>query len=92
LLFTSRAENLTLEFQTKTRYTRRVCEPECPAEAIKPDTEPGLEDWLKINTDYADKWPVLTAKIDPLPDAEEFDGKKDKYKQYFSEAPGKGDQ
>jgi NAD-dependent dihydropyrimidine dehydrogenase PreA subunit len=20
-----------------------VCEPECPAEAIKPDTEPGLE-------------------------------------------------
>ena len=23
-----------------------VCEPECPAEAIKPDTEPGLEKWL----------------------------------------------
>ncbi len=23
-----------------------VCEPECPAEAIKPDTEGGLEDWL----------------------------------------------
>ena len=68
-----------------------VCEPECPAEAIKPDTEPGLEDWLKINTDYAEKWPVITAKIDPLPEAEEFDGKKDKYKQYFSEAPGKGD-
>ena len=30
-----------------------VCEPECPAEAIKPDTEPNLEAWLKINTEYA---------------------------------------
>ena len=24
-----------------------VCEPECPAEAIKPDTEPGLDKWLR---------------------------------------------
>ena len=28
-----------------------VCEPECPAEAIKPDTEPGLEKWLELNRD-----------------------------------------
>ena len=28
-----------------------VCEPECPAEAIKPDTEPGLEKWLELNTE-----------------------------------------
>ena len=26
-----------------------VCEPECPVEAIKPDTEPGAEKWLSIN-------------------------------------------
>ena len=26
-----------------------VCEPECPADAIKPDTEPGLEKWLSLN-------------------------------------------
>ena len=26
-----------------------VCEPECPAEAIKADTEPGLERWLGLN-------------------------------------------
>ena len=25
-----------------------VCEPECPVDAIKPDTEPGLEKWLDI--------------------------------------------
>ena len=30
-----------------------VCEPECPAEAIKPDTEPDLAFWLKLNPDYA---------------------------------------
>ena len=26
-----------------------VCEPECPAEAIKPDTEPNLDAWLRLN-------------------------------------------
>ena len=30
-----------------------VCEPECPADAIKPDTEPGLEQWLALNAEYA---------------------------------------
>jgi ferredoxin len=39
-----------------------VCQPECPAEAIKADTEPGLEDWLKLNREYAAIWPNLTAK------------------------------
>ena len=40
-----------------------VCEPECPAEAIKPDTEPGLDKWLELNTEYADKWPNITLGI-----------------------------
>ena len=39
-----------------------VCEPECPADAIKPDTESGLDKWLEINTEYAAKWPNITAK------------------------------
>ena len=26
-----------------------VCEPECPAEAIMPDTEAGMEQWLEVN-------------------------------------------
>ena len=30
-----------------------VCEPECPVDAIKPDTEPGLEKWLLLNAEYA---------------------------------------
>jgi ferredoxin len=29
------------------------CEPECPVDAIKPDTEPGLETWLSLNAQYA---------------------------------------
>ena len=39
-----------------------VCEPECPVEAIKPDTEPGLEDFLKLNADFAKIWPNITQK------------------------------
>jgi ferredoxin len=31
----------------------RVCEPECPVDAIKSDSEPGLENWLELNREYA---------------------------------------
>ena len=51
-----------------------VCEPECPVDAIKPDTEPGLEKWLEVNAEYASKWPNITVKSDPPPDAKEFEG------------------
>src|SRR3990170_4660829 len=39
-----------------------VCEPECPADAIKPDTEDGLDEWLEINKKFAASWPNITAK------------------------------
>jgi len=64
-----------------------VCEPECPAEAIKPDTEPGLDKWLKINTEYATIWPNITVKKEPLPEAKEMDGEAGKFEKYFSERP-----
>jgi ferredoxin len=32
-----------------------VCEPECPVDAIKPDTGPGLEKWLSLNAEFF--WP-----------------------------------
>ena len=51
-----------------------VCEPECPAEAIKPDTEGGLDKWLEINTKYASAWPNITEKRDAPADAKELDG------------------
>lgn len=67
-----------------------VCEPECPADAIRPDTEPGLEKWVDFNRKYALKWPVLTVRRDPLPNAAARDGEKDKLSTRFSEAPGEG--
>ena len=42
-----------------------VCEPECPVDAIKPDTEPGLEKWLSLNKEFASKWPNITLKGEP---------------------------
>jgi ferredoxin len=67
-----------------------VCEPECPVEAIKPDTEPGLEEWLKLNAEYAKQWPNITVKREPPPDAKEWEGKPNKV-EHFSPKPGEGD-
>ena len=39
-----------------------VCEPECPVDAIKADSEPGLEKWLSLNAEYAKIWPNITVK------------------------------
>src|SRR3954465_15027992 len=41
-----------------------VCEPECPAEAILPDTESGLEKWLELNTSFSAEWPNIPRKKD----------------------------
>jgi ferredoxin len=68
-----------------------VCEPECPVEAIKPDTEPGLEQWLKLNAKYAAVWPNVTVKREPPADFREFDGVPGKFEKYFSPNPGQGD-
>src|SRR5215471_11333098 len=60
-----------------------VCEPECPVDAIKADSEPGLEKWLSLNAEYARIWPNITVKKAPPPDSKEWEGKPDKL-QYFS--------
>ena len=68
-----------------------VCEPECPVEAIKPDTEPGLEQWLGLNAEYARQWPNITAKKEPPADAKSWEGVSGKFEQHFSSNPGTGD-
>ncbi len=68
-----------------------VCEPECPIEAIVPDSDPRAEEFLEMNREYAEKWPVLTRQKPPLATAEEFKDKKNKFKEYFSPNPGEGD-
>jgi len=67
-----------------------VCEPECPADAIRPDTEPGMEQWVEFNRKYSEQWPVIISKKDPRPGAEEHDGEPGKLEKYFSENPGEG--
>ena len=69
-----------------------VCEPECPAEAILPDTDPGAESWLKLNADMAQKWPNITRMIEAPADADEFKGVSGKFEKYFSDKPGEGNQ
>src|SRR5436189_1625609 len=44
-----------------------ICEPECPVDAIKADTEPGLEKWLSLNAEYAKIWPNIAVKKRPRP-------------------------
>ena len=68
-----------------------VCEPECPVEAIKPDTEPNLEKWLQVNREYSEKWPNITSKKEPPADADDYRDKPDKFEKYFSAEPGSGD-
>jgi ferredoxin len=67
-----------------------VCEPECPAEAIKPDTEPGLEDWLGLNREFAAKWPNITMRGMPPADAKTWDGVPGKL-AHFSPEPHQDD-
>ncbi len=65
-----------------------VCEPECPADAIKADTEPGAEKWLALNARFAVVWPNISDKKEALSDAEEFEGVEGKFEKFFSEAAG----
>ncbi len=67
-----------------------VCEPECPADAIRPDTDPGAETWVAFNLKYAEKWPVIIERKDPLDGAARHDGMAGKLQNLFSETPGTG--
>ena len=65
-----------------------LCEPECPPEAIKSDTEPGLEKWRELNATYAAIWPNIGVKGEPPANADQFKDEEGKFDKYFSEAPG----
>ena len=65
-----------------------VCEPECPADAIKPDSETELEPWLKLNAEFSKKWPVIVNQKDPPTDADEWLDKPSKL-AWLSDAPAR---
>jgi ferredoxin len=66
-----------------------VCEPECPVEAIKPDTDGDVGKWLELNRQYAEAWPNITRKGDVPADADAWKDAPSKFEQYFSANPGK---
>ena len=62
-----------------------VCEPECPVDAIQPDTEDGTAKWVEFNKKWSEQWPVITEKKEPLPDAEKLKDEPDKLNKYFKD-------
>ena len=62
-----------------------VCEPECPVDAIKPDTEESAEKWVGINTEYSEIWPNINRKMDAPQDWKKFENEENKFEKYFKE-------
>ncbi len=57
-----------------------LCEPECPVDAIFADDElpEDQQQFLDIAIELAELWPNISEKKDPLPDADEWNGKPNK--------------
>ncbi len=64
-----------------------VCEPECPVDAILPDTEGDLSMWVEHNRAYSEQWPNITRKGEPPADADEWKDVANKMEK-FSPKPG----
>jgi ferredoxin len=47
-----------------------VCEAECPAAAIHPDTKENMEEWVEFNEKYSNAWPRITVKKPAPADAD----------------------
>ena len=66
-----------------------VCEPECPVEAIIPDTVEDDPRWLEVNTKFAEIWPNITTKGEVnLKVADSYAKEEGKFEKYFSEKGG----
>jgi ferredoxin len=37
-----------------------ICEPECPVEAIVPDSHPKATMWIDLNQKFSETWPNIT--------------------------------
>lgn len=57
-----------------------LCEPECPINAIfaEDDLPDGQEQFLALNAELAQNWPVITQMKDPPADSDEWKDKPDK--------------
>jgi len=59
-----------------------LCEPECPIEAIfsEDDLPDDQQEFLALNEELSQIWPVITEITDPPEDADEWKGVKGKMK------------
>ena len=64
-----------------------LCVPECPVDAIYADDDipAGQEKFLELNEELSRKWPVITIKKDPPPDADDWVDKKDKLSELITD-------
>jgi len=74
-----------------------VCQPECPVDAIWPDSKVAPDKkqfWIDFNYKWSQVWPNITKKRkeDIPPDADDWAYRPNKLQEHFSEKPGKGDQ
>ncbi len=60
-----------------------VCEPECPIDAIKPESAELIE-WVEQAKIFAEIWPNITSTKAALPDAEKYQHEQNKFKKYIS--------
>jgi ferredoxin len=66
-----------------------ACVPECPTEAIFDEQELPAKwaEWTEINAKLAQEWPNITARKDPLPDADEWKDVEEKRQHLSEKAP-----
>ena len=65
-----------------------VCEPECPIDAIVPDSDPKAAPMMAVNRDFSSSWPNITRRKDPLPEADAMKNEPNKFERFFSDKPG----
>ena len=58
-----------------------LCEPECPAEAIfeEDDVPADQQHFIELNAELAEVWPNITEMKDAPEDADDWNGKPDKF-------------
>lgn len=64
-----------------------VCVPECPANAIvdESDLPADQQVYLQLNAELSRSWPVITARQDPLPDADDWRDVRGKHDQLLAQ-------
>ena len=60
-----------------------VCEPECPIDAIVPDSQ-ATPLMIQVNKEYSNIWPNITEN-EESPFGDKLKDEKDKYNKYFKE-------